>query len=418
MLDYVSCWYLKAVKYITDNQVEVAFVSTNSIVQGEQVSVLWSELNRRQIKINFCHRTFKWSNEGKGNAAVHCVIVGFSKFNRKQKFIFNYQDGIDKEPTKIDAKLINPYLVDAPFILLESRRTPISNAKEIVFGNMPNDGGFLFLTKEERAIILEKYPEAVEFIKPFLGADEFINNLERWCIWLADVDVNKWRHIKPIYERVEQVKLLRLESTREATRKLAKTPYLFGEIRQEKGEYILIPRHSSENREYIPIGFFDDMTICGDANLMVPSASLYDFSVLTSKMSMAWVRAVCGRLESRYRYSNTIVYNNFPWPLSPSKEVEDRCSSAASSILKARSNNSNSNLASLYDPLTMPLDLRESHDNNDRAVDKAYGYKGKDDDASRVAFLLKLYEEQTSLLPASQTKKRHTKIDVVNKELL
>jgi type I restriction-modification system DNA methylase subunit len=418
LLDYVSCWYLKAANYITDNQVEVAFVSTNSIVQGEQVSVLWSELNRRQIKINFSHRTFKWSNEGKGNAAVHCVIVGFSKFDRKQKFIFNYQDGIDKEPTKIDAKLINPYLVDAPFILLESRRTPISKAKEIVFGNMPNDGGFLFLTKEERAKILEKYPEAVEFIKPFLGADEFINNLERWCIWLADVDVSKWRHIKPIYERVEQVKLLRLESTREATRKLAKTPYLFGEIRQEKGEYILIPRHSSENREYIPIGFFDDMTICGDANLMVPSASLYDFSILTSKMSMAWVKTVCGRIKSDFRYSNTIVYNNFPWPLSPSKEAEERCNTAASSILKARSNNSSSNLASLYDPLTMPLDLRESHENNDRAVDKAYGYKGKDDDASRVAFLLKLYEEQTSLLPASQTKKKRTKIDVVNKELL
>ena len=193
---------------------------------------------------------------------------------------------------------------------------------------------------------------------------------------------------------------------------------MFGEIRQKIGDYILIPLHSSENREYIPIGFFDQNTICGNANSMIPSASLYDFSILTSKMSMAWVRAVCGRIKSDFRYSNTIVYNNFPWPLSPSKEVENRCSTAASSILKSRSLHSNSNLASLYDPLTMPLDLRESHDSNDRAVDKAYGYKGKDDDASRVAFLLKFYEEQTSLLPASQTKKRRTKIDVVNKELL
>ena len=408
LLDYVSCWYLKASKYIFDNQVEVAFVSTNSIVQGEQVSVLWSELSKNQIKINFCHRTFKWSNEGKGNAAVHCVIVGFSKFDRKKKLIFDYPDGIDKEPVKVDAKSINPYLVDAPFILLESRRAPISKAKEIVFGNMPNDGGFLFLTREERADILASFPEAAEFIKPFLGADEFINNLERWCIWLADIDVGKWRHIKPIYERVEKVKSLRLSSTREATKKLAKTPYLFGEIRQKKGDYILIPLHSSENREYIPIGFFDENTICGNANSMIPSATLYDFSILTSKMSMAWVRAVCGRLESRYRYSNTIVYNNFPWPLNPPKDVEDRCNNSASSILNARSNNSNSNLASLYDPLSMPLDLRESHDANDKAVDRAYGYKGRDDDASRVSFLFKLYEEQTSLLPATHYKRKRT----------
>jgi len=408
LLDYVSCWYLKASKYIFDNQVEVAFVSTNSIVQGEQVSVLWSELSKNQIKINFCHRTFKWSNEGKGNAAVHCVIVGFSKFDRKKKLIFDYPDGIDKEPVKVDAKSINPYLVDAPFILLESRRAPISKAKEIVFGNMPNDGGFLFLTREERADILASFPEAAEFIKPFLGADEFINNLERWCIWLADIDVGKWRHIKPIYERVEKVKAIRLSSSREATKKLARTPYLFGEIRQKKGEYILIPRHSSENREYIPIGFFDDSTICGDANLMVPSATLYDFSILTSKMSMAWVKTVCGRIKSDFRYSNTVVYNNFPWPLSPSKDVEERCSTSASSILYARSNNSNSNLASLYDPLTMPLDLRESHDANDKAVDRAYGYKGRDDDASRVSFLFKLYEEQTSLLPATHYKRKRT----------
>lgn len=418
LLDYVSCWYLKASNYIADNQVEVAFVSTNSIVQGEQVSVLWSELSKYQIKINFCHRTFKWSNEGKGNAAVHCVIVGFSKFDRKQKLIFDYPDGIDKEPIRVDAKSISPYLVDAPFILLESRRAPISKAKEIVFGNMPNDGGFLFLSREERADVLAIFPEAAEFIKPFLGADEFINNLERWCIWLDEVDVGKWRHIKPIYERVEKVKAIRLSSSREATKKLARTPYLFGEIRQKKGEYILIPRHSSENREYIPIGFFDDSTICGDANLMVPSATLYDFSILTSKMSMAWVKTVCGRIKSDFRYSNTVVYNNFPWPLSPSKDLEDRCSKSASSILKARSNYSNSNLASLYDPLTMPLDLRESHDANDKAVDRAYGYKGKDDDASRVSFLFKLYEEQTSLLSSTQSKKKRSRIDNVNKELL
>lgn len=409
LLDYVSCWYLKSAKYIGDLKIDVSFVSTNSIVQGEQVSVLWAELSKLGIYINFCHRTFKWSNEGKGNAAVHCVIVGFSKYEKKNKYIYNYPDGIDKEPVKIEAKAINPYLVDAPFILLESRRSPISKIKEIVFGNMPNDGGFLFLTKEERKDILDKFPEANELIKPFLGADEFINNLERWCIWLADIEASKWRNITPIYERVEKVKKLRLESTRDATNKLAKTPYLFGEIRQKVGSYILIPRHSSENRSYIPIGFFDENTICGDANLMVPNASTFDFSILTSKMNMAWVRAVCGRLESRYRYSNTIVYNNFPWPLDVSDEVISSCNTSATSILYARLVHPNSNLAALYDSLSMPLDLLKAHESNDKAVDKSYGYKGKDDDASRVAFLFKLYEEQTSLLPSANVKKIRVK---------
>lgn len=409
LLDYVSCWYLKAARYILDYKIDVAFVSTNSIVQGEQVSVLWSELRKLGIHINFCYRTFKWSNEGKGNAAVHCVIVGFSKNDKKNKFIYNYPDGIDKEPVKIDAKSINPYLVDAPFILLESRRSPICKVKEIVFGNMPNDGGFLFLTKEERKVILDKFPDANELIKPFLGADEFINNLERWCIWLADIEVSKWRNITPIYERVEKVKKSRLESTREATNKLAKTPYLFGEIRQKKGDFILIPRHSSENREFIPIGFFDEKTICGDANLMIPSASLYDFSILTSKMNMAWVRAVCGRLESRYRYSNTIVYNNYPWPLDVDEEIISRCNASATLIINARLAHPDSNLATLYDSVSMPLDLLKAHETNDKAVDKAYSYKGKDDDASRVAFLFKLYEEQTSLLPSTNVKKKSVK---------
>lgn len=409
LLDYVSCWYLKASKYVADYKIDIAFVSTNSIVQGEQVSILWAELSKLGMRINFCHRTFKWSNEGKGNAAVHCVIVGFSKSDKKNKLIYDYPKGIDKEPVKLDAKSINPYLVDAPFILLESRRTPIAKVKEIVFGNMPNDGGYLFLSKEEREDILNKFPEANEIIKPFLGADEFINNLERWCIWLADIDVSKWRHITPIYERVEKVKSLRLESTREATNKLAKTPYLFGEIRQKSGRYILIPRHSSESRTYIPIGFFDEKTICGDANLMVPDALTYEFSILTSKMNMAWIKTVCGRIKSDFRYSNTIVYNNFPWPLDVNEEVISLCNDSATAILDARLAHPESNLASLYDSVSMPLDLVRAHDFNDKAVDKAYGYKGSDDDVSRVAFLFKLYEKQTSLLRTNDVKKKRVK---------
>ena len=406
LLDFVSCWFIKASHYINSTHVEAAFVSTNSIVQGEQVGVLWAELRRLQIKINFAHRTFKWTNEGKGVAAVHCVIIGFGLIDRKIKSIFNYVEGIDKEPFRVEAKQISPYLVDAQFVLLEPRRTPICNVAEIVFGNMANDGGHLFVDDAKRTEIASKYPKSTILFKRFLGADEFINGIFRWCIWLANVSGEKWRHIQPIYDRVEQVRKHRMASTREATNRLAKTPYLFGEIRQKDGPYILIPRHSSENRAYIPMGFFDETTICGDANLMIPAASVYDFSVLNSRMNMAWVRTVCGRIKSDFRYSNTIVYNNFPWPQDVTDGLIAFCSICGQNILNVRLNHKDSNLASLYDPNSSPLDLVKAHENNDRAVDKAYGYKGGDDDASRVSFLFKLYEKQTSLLPSTQVKKR------------
>jgi type I restriction-modification system DNA methylase subunit len=408
LLDYVSCWYIKALEYIKNTKVSVAFVSTNSITQGEQVAVLWSWLLHDGIKINFAHRTFKWGNEGKAVAAVHCVIIGFSLIDDKHKKLFNYVDDLEN-PICENVSQINPYLVNAPSIVLQARRSPICHSKQIVFGNMANDGGFLFLNSDEKNAIISSYPNASTLIKRFYGADEFINNLDRWCIWLYGISVDEFRNITPIHNLIQKVKQHRLGSSREATIKLASTPYLFGEIRQTKEPYVLIPRHSSENRKYIPIGFLDAGAICGDANCMIPNATLYDFSVLTSSMHMAWVNVVCGRLESRYRYSNTIVYNNFVWDVDSTDKQKAKLATTAQAILDARKLFPNASLADLYDPLTMPIELFKAHQANNKAVDEAYGYKGGNDDASRVAFLFKRYEELTSFLPTSSVKKKRVK---------
>ena len=408
LLDYVSGWYIKAIDYIANTSIPVTFVSTNSITQGEQVAVLWSWLLQKGIKINFAHRTFKWGNEGRAVAAVHCVIIGFSLVDDKQKYLFSYPDN-DELPTTQLVSQINPYLVDAQPIVLEARRTPVSNALPIVFGNMANDGGYFFLTEEEKTDLLDKHPSAEKFVRRFYGAEEFINNINRWCLWLVNASAEEIRFIPPIYKRVEEVKRVRLESNRAATNKLAATPYLFGEVRQTDSSYVLIPRHSSESRDYIPIGFLTSDVICGDANCMIPNATLYEFAVLTSKIHMAWVRVVCGRIKSDFRYSNTIVYNNFVWmnQLDDAQLIE--LNKSAQAILDARNLYPNSSLADLYDPITMPPELVKAHELNNKTVDKAYGYKGADDDASRVAYLFRLYEKQTSLLPPTTVKKKRVK---------
>lgn len=408
LLDYVCCWYIKAIDYISNTKCQVGFVSTNSITQGEQVAVLWGWLLQKGIKINFAHRTFKWGNEGRAVAAVHCVIIGFSLFDAKEKFLFVYSDG-DDLPSKQLVSQISPYLVDATPMVLEARRIPVSNVLPIVFGNMANDGGYLFLNEAEKDEILKNYPNSANFIRRFYGAEEFINNLNRWCLWLTEAKAEEIRAIPPIYKRVEEVRRIRQESNRSATNKLASTPYLFGEIRQTNSNYVLIPRHSSEGREYIPIGFLNRDVICGDANCMIPNATLQDFSILTSKMHMAWVRVVCGRIKSDFRYSNTIVYNNFVWARNLDGEKNESLAKTGQAILDARAPHKNSSLANLYDPLTMPVELVKAHEANNKAVDKAYDYTGADDDASRVAFLFKKYEELTSLLPATTVKKKRIK---------
>jgi type I restriction-modification system DNA methylase subunit len=407
VLDYVTCWYAKAAEYIANapDEIQVAFVSTNSITQGEQVAILWSYLFSQGIHINFAHRTFQWSNEGKGIAAVHCVIVGFALHEATQRKIFDYGDDIKGEPTVIAARNINPYLVDAPTVFLEKRRTPICAAPEMANGGKPTEGGNLLMNDADKAALLLAEPQAEKWIRPYLMGDEFINNISRWCLWLKGIAPAEFRAMPQVMKRVEAVKAMRLASTKAATVELANTPTLFGEIRQPtSSRYLAIPKVSSERRNYIPIGYLDAEVICGDKIFFVSDANLYTFGMLNSTLHNAWMRAVCGRLESRYSYSNTIVYNNYPW-CEPTDKHRAAIEAAAQGILEARALYPESSLADLYAPTAMPPELTKAHTALDKAVDAAYQYKGGKDDAARVAFLFERYQQLTSLLPALTAKK-------------
>ena len=393
VLDYVSAWYAKAAKYIQNTNIEAAFVSTNSIVQGEQTSILWGELlEKYHIKINFAHRTFKWTNEAKGKAAVYCIIVGFSTQDRKDKRIFVYED-IKGEPHEIKAKNINPYLVDAETILLTKRRIPISKIPTIAFGNMPNDGGNFLISEEEKSFFEKNNLIQSKFLKPLVSGHEFLNGGMKWCIWLAEALPSEIRASEELQKRISNVKELRSKSSREATRKLALTPTLFGEIRQPKNNYIFIPLTSSENRSVIPMGFFEPDFIANNTGSVIANASLFHFGILQSKMHMTWVSHVCGRLKSDYRYSNEIVYNNYPWPENPSAKHIANIEKAAQEVLDAREKFPQSSLADVYDPLTMPPVLLKAHQNLDKAVDAAYSSKNFKTETERMEFLFGLYGE-------------------------
>ncbi|MDQ7089895.1 MAG: hypothetical protein Q9M50_04530 [Methylococcales bacterium] len=403
VLDLVTAWHVKAARYIqTNNNTAVAFVSTNSLTQGEQVAILWTELLRLNIRLYFAHRTFRWSNEGKGVAAVHCVIMGFGLQELESYRLFDYGDNISGEPIEIKAQQINPYLVDASTIFIEKRRTPlISDTPKMTKGTPPSDDGNFLLSQEEAKFIKQNDSIASKYIRQFLGAAEFINNLPRYCLWLKESTVNDRLKSPEIKQRTELVKKWRLESNRIVTNKLAETPYLFGEIRQTDQPYLLIPVVSSETRRFIPIGYINADVICGYANFMMPNASLYNFGLLCSTFHNAWMRAVCGRLESRYRYSNTVVYNNYPFPENLKSAQIKKIETAAQQILDARKaeedlcaeQNQKCSLAMLYAKEGMPADLVKAHNALDKVVDAAYGYKGKKDDAARVAFLFERYQE-------------------------
>ncbi len=405
VLDYVSAWYIKAAQYLqkhnthdieSEYKTRVAFVSTNSIAQGEQVGVLWNEMfNRYKIKIHFAHRTFKWGNEAKANAAVHVVIIGFSNFDLSEKYIYEYED-IKAEPHELKVKNINPYLVEGKDLNILKRRQPICNVPEISFGSMPNDGGFLVLSDEEKINLLKVEPDAIKFIKPLLSAHEYLNGEKRWCIWLVNANPTDFRKITEIAKRVENVKKNREASTREATKKLAAFPYLFGEIRQPSSDYILIPRHSSENRKYIPFGFFTKDDIASDSCLFVANTNLYQFGILSSLMHIVWVACVCGRIKSDYRYSNELVYNNYPWPENSSDKQKEAIEKAAQKVLDARLEFPNSSLADLYDPLTMPPALVKAHNELDKAVDLAYRPQPFINETKRIEFLFELYDKYTA----------------------
>jgi hypothetical protein len=323
----------------------------------------------RGVHINFGIPTFKWSNEARGKAAVHCVIIGFSYMKTEPE--------------------VNQYLINAPTVFIESRQHPLCDVPEIVFGNMPNDGGNLFVSAQELCEFDEKY------IRRFYGAEEFINNLPRYCLWLVNCYPNDLRKMPKVMSRIEAVRNLRAASKRDGTRRLAQTPMLFGEIRQPKNDYILIPRHSSENRRYIPLGFVSPDIIAGDSCMVIPDATLYHFGVLTSNVHMAWVRVVCGRLKSDYRYSKDIVYNNFPWP-SPTDAQKAAIEQAAQGILDARAKFPDASLADLYDPRTMPPELLKAHRAIDKAVMTLYGgWKVWQSEADCVAALMERYQKLT-----------------------
>lgn len=407
VLDYVCGWYEKAANYIQVNDlIECAFVSTNSITQGEQPAVLWRSLSAKGMIINFAHRTFRWSNEGKGVAAVHCVVVGFAKFDKKIKRIYVYEN-IAAEPVEIKAAQINAYLVDAANVLLDKRKVPLAlNTPIMTRGSSPVDGGNLLMSDVEKQELVKQEPAAEKWIKRYLMGDEFINGVERWCLWLQNISATELKQMPLVHARVEAVRKMRLASKKEITVALANSPTIFGEIRLSKSStYLAIPKVSSERRAYIPIAYLDDTTICGDKIFFVSNATLSSFGVLTSSMHMAWMRAVCGRMKSDYSYSNTIVYNNFPYPVLENEDVVSAISLTAQKILDVREKHPSFSLADLYDPLTMPIELAKAHAANNKVVDKAFGYKGADDDASRVAFLFKRYEELTSLLPTAPAKK-------------
>lgn len=408
VLDYVSGWYIKAARYIQHSKTRVAFVSTNSIVQGEQVSILWGHLlNKYNIKIHFAHRTFKWSNEAKGNAAVYCVIVGFAHYDTSSKSIYEYED-IRGEAHEIKAKNINPYLVDARDILITKRSKPICYVPMMSFGNMPLDGGNLILSDEEKNYFLIKQPKAEKFILPLISAYEFLNGKKRWCLWLVDAEPGELRQMPEIMKRIELVQKFRLESVAPSTQKFAATPTLFRD-RNRPETFIVVPRVSSENRTYIPLGFFDKNSIVSDTCMSIPNGTIYHFGVLMSSMHMAWVKSVCGRLKSDFRYSKDIVYNNFPWPENPTDKQVRSIETAAQKVLDTRLQFPGSSLAALYDPLTMPPALLQAHNELDKAVDLAYRPQPFASEANRLVFLFELYEKYTADLFTKEKPKRAKK---------
>lgn len=391
-LDYVSCWFKKAFDYIVNTNICVALVSTNSISQGDSVATLWKTLFEKGLVINFAYRTFRWDSEANIKAHVHCIIVGFTyKTSMPQKTIFENKE-------RIIVSNINGYLMDGENVFVEARKKPLCSVPEIKFGSMPNDGGYLSdYSFEAKEIIVKEYPESEKFFKKIVGAQEFINNIERYCLWIEPSNLPEIKDIPPIYNAVINVRTFREKSKRLSTRKLAGTPYLFGEIRQPKTDYLLIPATSSQRRKYIPIGFMSNDVISNNANFVMENAQMYHFGILSSNVHMAWINTVAGRLKSDFRYSAKVVYNNFPW-CSMSKEHKESIEKTANEILRVRNKYKDVPLAKLYDPIIMPSELSEAHRKNDVAVMRAYGFDVKTMTAeSCVAKLMEMYNELVDL---------------------
>jgi hypothetical protein len=459
LLDFVAAWYVKAARYVkADGRIEaekwgqipiqettasgahaaitklgsdptfplapetatrIAFVSTNSITQGEQVGVLWGWLLAQGMHIHFAHRTFRWSNEASGKAAVHCVIIGFGAENVATKTIYEYEH-IGGEPLAKSASNINPYLIDGPNVALAKRSHPLAAVSEMRYGSKPADGGHLIFSTEEKAELLQTEPVAEKYIRRYMGAEDFLHDQVRWCLWLHGASPSELRAMPKTQSRIAKVKAFRSASSDANTQKWADYPALFQTNRQPTGRYLVVPEVSSESRSFIPIGYYDDAVIASNTIYTIANASLFEMGVLSSTMHNAWMRYTSGKLKSDYRYSAGIVYNNFPWPTleeKPAKPQQNKAQaaieSAAQAVLDARTQFPGSSLADLYDPLTMPPALVKAHQKLDAAVDAAYaqdavhaGKKAYATDAERVAYLFALYQRLTSLLPTEVTKKK------------
>lgn len=419
LLDYVCGWYFKAAGYIQSTRIPVCFVSTNSITQGEQVGILWTELFQKfHVKIHFAHRTFNWQSEARKPAHVHVVIIGFGAFDANDKKIYDYEN---ENPTVVKANSISPYLIEGSELAISNRSTPICDVPEIGIGNKPIDGGYYLFTPQEKIEFLKLEPAAKKYFRRWFGSEEFINGLERWCLWLGDCVPEELRKMPKALQLVEMVAKYRrgeappkgkeasIKNTdrNEQTKLLANTPRKFHVENMPKTDFLVIPKVSSEKRNYIPIGFMTPDVFCSDLLQLIPNAKLYHFGIITSQMHMAWMRQVCGRLKSDFRYSNKLVYNNFPWPDAPSAKQKEAVEKAAQKVLDTRKQYPACTLADLYDPLTMPAPLLKAHQELDKAVDLCYRPQAFQSDRQRVEYLFMLYEKLTQpLLPAPKPKRR------------
>jgi len=405
-LDYVAAWFYRAAQYIQGSRIKVALVATNSITQGEQVPLLWGLLlGGFKVKIHFAHRTFAWESEARGKAHVHVVIIGFAAFDADPKFIFDYEPD-PEHPTISEVVNISPYLTPGPDLCIVKRRDPLCAVPPMRCGNKPSDGGALILTDAERDDLVRREPRAKKFIRRFTGSEEFISGHMRWCLWLPDASPAELRCMPEVLKRVERVKKFREASSAEPTRRAASTPALFFYVSQPTTEYILIPEVSSEKRKYIPMGLVPKEVISANTNFLIPVADLYLLGVLTSAMHMSWVRQLAGRLESRYRYSGSMVYNTFPWPEKRSSRQRASVEAAAKAVLDARARFPDASLADLYDPLAMPPALAKAHAELDRAVDLCYRPQPFQNERQRIEYLFFLYEKLTAPLIAPSKKTR------------
>ncbi len=408
-LDYVCAWYFVAAKYIHGTKVRCSFVSTNSISQGEQVGTLWTELLRQEVTIGFAFRTFNWTSEARGKAHVHVVIIGFGNCDFAEKKIYEVAD-LSDSPMALKTKNISPYLLPGPNVVVTRTHRPLCDVPEIGVGNKPIDGGNYLFTREEKRAFVKAEPQSKKYFKKFFGAQDFIHNEPRWCLWLGDTPPSELRSMPLVMERIKAVQQFRRESKSAPTRAIADTPTRFHVERIPTQSYLLIPRVSSERRPYIPMGYMRKSALAGDSCLVFPDASLFQFGVLTSEMHMVWVRHICGRLKSDYRYSAKLVYNNFPWPTNVTKVKEAKVTEAAKQVLETRKAFKSQSFADLYDPLTMPKELRDAHKKLDRIVDRVYRPRAFQSERSRMEFLFGRYQTLTQpLLPKAEKKSRKTR---------